>query len=433
METNKNKCITAVIVGAGHRAILYAEYALHNPEKLKIVGVVDPNPTRRKFVAKAHNLAKESCYSSIDELLSHPKVADAVINGTMDNLHIQTTIPLLKAGYDVLLEKPIGVGREEVLELLSVAKSAGRTIQICHVLRHAPFYAAIRERVANGDIGDILSVSTQENVSYHHMAVSFVRGKWNNSDICNSTMLMAKSCHDLDLITWMKSGIKPKFVSSFGNRMYFREDKAPEGAGTRCLVDCKIEKTCPYSCYKNYIEQGLWAHYVWDTIEDQGNDILGKDIPIEKKIESLKSEQNPHGRCVWHCDNNVVDHQVVAVEFEDGSTATHSLTGNTSKPCRYMKLIGTKGEIEGVMEDGYFVIRHPDARKGHEYSEEKITIDVTHEMHGGGDLHLVEDFVNVLQGNKPSISTTSLEDSINGHLIGFAANESNDFRKVVMC
>jgi len=260
-------------------------------------------------------------------------------------------------------------------------------------------------------------------VSYHHMAVGYVRGKWNREDL-GSTMLMAKCCHDLDLITWMKSGIHPKKVNSFGSLMYFKPENAPPGSGTRCLVDCKIEETCPYSAKKHYIEQNLWGAYAWQSMEHHNNP------DVEQKLESLRTD-NPFGCCVWHCDNDVVDHQTVIIEFEDGSTASHNMTGGTSRPCRSMHLIGTKGEIQGVMEEGCFVVRHPDARAGHEYYEEKVNVNVSGDGHGGGDLRLVADFVSVIRGEPASTCTTNLDDSIYGHLIGFAADRSRRELKCV--
>lgn len=406
--------------------MLYASYALLNPERLKIVSAVDPDKSRLHRASEIHHIPSESLFTSIYELLDKPKTADAVINGTMDKLHVQTSLPLLKAGYDILLEKPIGVNKEEVQELLSASRATDKTVMICHVLRYAPFYMEIKRRINGGDLGEIINILTQENVSYHHMAVSFVRGKWSNSAHSSSSMLMAKSCHDLDLLSWIKSGIKPVKTSSFGNLMYFRPEKAPEGSGKRCMTDCGIEKSCPYSAYKNYVEQGLWGAYVWEPIEE-----AGKPMSLKQKTDSLKTD-NIYGRCVWHCDNDVVDHQVVLVEFEDGCTASHAMTGNTSRPCRYIHITGTKGEIEGVMEDGYFTLRNPDARKGSEYTEEIITAGEANDQHGGGDLRLVDDFVNLITGGDHSISATVLEDSINGHLIGFAANESNDRQKVVV-
>ncbi|WP_409345015.1 Gfo/Idh/MocA family protein [Paenibacillus sp. MBLB4367] len=408
--------ITAVIVGAGHRSLLYATYAETHPQNFRIVGVVDPDPERRNSTAERFGFSEDHCFASVEQLIDRPKIADAAINGTMDQLHVQTTLPLLKAGYDVLLEKPIGVSEEEVLELHNAAASHGRTVMICHVLRYAPFYADIRERLASGVIGDIVAIQTEENVSYHHMATAFVRGKWNSVENCGSPMLMAKCCHDLDLIAWLKGGIRPVKVSSFGGLSQFRKEKAPEGAGTRCLADCPIEENCSYSAKRLYVKQNLWGAYVWDRTNLDKDDIAGK-------LESLRTI-NPYGRCVWRCDNDVVDHQSVIVEFEDGSTASHSLTGATAKPSRTIHITGTKGEISGTMEDGRYVIRHPDDSPGQTYSEETIELSVSADMHGGGDLRLVADFVSALRGGTPSLSSTSLEKSIYGHQIGFAAERS---------
>lgn len=413
----ESRPVTAIIVGAGNRAMIYASYALEHPDELKIVGVVEPDALRRKRAAELHHVSEEQCYASQADLLARGKQADAVINGTMDTVHVETTLPLLQAGYDVLLEKPIGISEEEVMTLLDTARACGRKVMICHVLRYAPFYAEIKQRVEAGEIGDLISIQTEENVSYHHMSVAYVRGKWNRQDRGGSSMLMAKSCHDLDILTWMKKGNAPVKVSSFGSRMFFREDKAPEGAGKRCLADCQIEESCPYSARKHYIDQDRWHHYAWRHIQHIANP------STEDKLDSLRTD-NPFGRCVWHCDNEVVDHQTVLVEFEDGCTAAHSMVGGTSKPCRTIHLIGTTGEIYGVMEDGYYVVRHPDARAGHEYVEKRVDLDVSSDMHGGGDLRLVADFVSVMRGVAPSISTTSLEDSIYGHLIGFRADQS---------
>ncbi|WP_010272199.1 Gfo/Idh/MocA family protein [Paenibacillus senegalensis] len=421
METGshqqKKLPVTAVIVGCGHRSLIYASYALQQPDELKIVGIVDPLEERRKAAAAKFSVSEDQCYASVDDLVKGPRIADAVINGTMDALHVETTIPLLRAGYDVLLEKPIGISEEEVLSLYEEAKRLGRKVMICHVLRYAPFYAAVRQKVADGVIGDLLQVLTTENVSYHHMATAFVRGKWRSKEQCGSHFLMAKSCHDLDLITWMKTGVRPVKVSSFGYRSYFREDQAPAGSGKRCLVDCEIERECPYSAKRLYVEQQMWGDYIWEYSR------VSRDADDEAKLEDLRTE-NPYGRCVWRCDNDVTDHQNVIIEFEDESTATHVLTGGTAKPCRSIHLIGTKGEIEGVMEDGYFVIRKPNLDNAREPLEERIELNVSNDMHGGGDLRLAADFVNMLKGGEPSISATSLESSIYGHLIGFHADQA---------
>lgn len=424
---SNDSSVSAVVIGAGNRALTYASYALDHPDELEIVGVADPNDTRRRKVAETFGLSPERCFNTAQEVADRPKFADAVINGTMDHQHVETSLPLLEAGYDMLLEKPFATSRQEMWELLAAVKKYDRKVLICHVLRYTLFYSAIRKKILDGDIGDVIHIETTEHVSYHHMAAAYVRGKWANTQVVKSSMLMAKCCHDLDLITWMKSGVSPESVASFGSNIQFRPEKAPDGAGTQCLVDCKIEPECMYSARKHYIDHpDRWGFYVWESLEDVENPSL------EQKIEVLKQEDNPFGRCVWERDNGVVDHQVVIVEFEDGSTATHNMIGGTARPSRSIHITGTEGEIEGTFEDNEFVIRHKDPRPDHEYSEKKVIFDIDADMHGafgehgGGDTRLVEDFVRVMRGDEISISTTSIEDSVYGHLIGFEADESRE-------
>ncbi len=423
--------VTAVIVGAGHRAVGYASYALEHPEELKIVGVADPVRLRREKAAERFDLKPAQRFEDAEALAAHGRIADAVINGTMDHQHVPTSLPTLEAGYDLLLEKPFATDEDQMWELVRTARRTGRKVMICHVLRYAPFYAMIRQRVVEGEVGKILNIQTKEHVSYHHMAVGYVRGKWNRRDRCHSSMLMAKSCHDLDIIAWMKSGVAPAAVSSFGALTHFRAENAPKGAGRRCLVDCPIEPDCLYSARKHYIDHPRrWWFYVWDGLEHM-------DEPtIEQKTEYLEAD-SPYGRCVWRCDNDVVDHQTVCVEFADGATASHNMVGGTSRPMRSIHILGTDGEIQGRLEDSRFVIRHIDPRPGHEYSEKEVDLNLDGDMHGafgghgGGDARLVADFVRFIRGEPRSISCTSLEDSVHGHQIGFAADRAMSERRVV--
>ena len=423
--------ITAIIVGAGNRALTYASYALEHPDALKIVGVAEPVEWRRKKTAEIYSLSPEACFTSAAELAERGRIADVIINGTMDREHVPTSLPLLQAGYDLLLEKPFATNEEEVWQLASTARHYGNKVAICHVLRYTPFYVAIRRLLAQQTIGEVLNIQTTEHISYHHMAVAFIRGKWSNRELSGSSLLIAKCCHDLDLLAWMKSGIAPRAVSSFGSLMYFRPERAPQGAGTRCLVDCAIEPECLYSARKHYIDHPQrWRYYVWQELEHI------QEPTLEQKIKSLKNG-NPYGRCVWKCDNDVVDHQSVIVEFEDGSTATHNMIGGAARPSRSIHILGTRGEIQGVFEESKFVVRHIDPRPGHEYSEEVVDLNVSGDMHGafgghgGGDLRLVEDFMRLVRGEAPSLSTTTLEDSINGHLIGFCADRAMEEKRVV--
>jgi predicted dehydrogenase len=414
--------VSAIIVGAGHRSFTYADYALSHPDELKITGVADPNPIRRERAAKRYGFGEDRCFETAEELAAGGKLADAVINGTMDHQHVATALPLIEKGYNMLLEKPFAVNEEEMWRLADAADRNGVTVMICHVLRYAPFYAAIRQKIIDGAVGDIINIQANEHVSFHHTAVGYVRGKWSNTEKCRSTMLLSKSCHDMDLIMWMKSGIRPKRISSYGGNFQFKPSRRPVNAGKRCLVDCPVEAGCIYSAKKHYIDNpDRWAFYVWDCLEHIENPT------IEQKIRSLKTD-NAYGRCVWDCDNNVVDHQSVVIEFEDGSAGTFNMTGGAARGSRNIHIIGTTGEISGVLEDSKFTIMKIDPGPGRDYSAEVIDLNVRDDTtgafggHGGGDLRLVRDFISSLRGETPSISCTSIQDSISGHLAVFRAD-----------
>jgi len=414
--------LTAVIVGAGNRGYQYACHSLDHPDDLKIVGVVEPDDFRRERARRTFDLPEDRCFRRFDELMAQPKMADAIINGTMDRDHVATSVPALEAGYDMLLEKPICGTRAELCRLIEVVRRTQRRVLICHVLRYAPFYAEIRRRVADGAVGDILTIHTAEYVSYHHMSAAFVRGRWRRRDTA-SPILLAKCCHDLDIICWMKSGVAPRRVSSFGSRTFYIESNAPEGAGTRC-VDCAIEPECSFSARKHYLEQGLWGFYAWEPIQHI-------EHPTEEdKIASLKGD-NPWGKCVFRSDNDVVDHQSVVTEFADGAISTHGLVGTASSGRRVIHIVGTRGEIEGVMEHGKFVVRTIAPKAGQEYVEETVDVSLAGSGHGGGDSLLVEDFVRVLRGQPASLSTTELMDSVNSHLMAYAADEAMREGRVV--
>lgn len=415
--------ITAVLVGLGHRGVGYATYADSHPDELQIVGVAEPDPVRRERYAERFGVSPENCFENAEDLAAAKRFADVAINGTMDEIHVETTVPLLEAGYDVLLEKPIAPDEKQLKILEDAVIRTGQTVVICHVLRYAPFYTAIKQRVDDGEIGDIMHIHTTENVSYHHMAVAFIRGKWNREE--TNPMLLAKCCHDLDLICWMKSGIQPKKVASFGGRHFFTVDNAPEGSGLRC-ADCSIERECEYSAIRHHVDNGMWPFYAL-----AGESNYERGVEAEEEVIRAYVADSDYGRCVWHCDNDVVDRQSVIVEFEDGCVATHDMVTNSAKGTRRIQITGTKGDIYGDMMDGKFTISKPGAVAGSEAVVEEIQIGLLGDLHGGGDLRLVADFLSVVRGDGGSISTTALSDSINSHLIAYAADVAMREERVV--
>ena len=425
----QSKPVTAVIVGAGHRAFVYSELAKTNPELLKIVGVADPNPVRCKKAMEYFGFSEDMCFDSAQTLAEKGRLADAVINGTMDEQHLETAIPLLNAGYDMLLEKPFAVCEEDMRQIVYCAKKNNSKVMICHVLRYTPFYYAIKERIVNGEIGDIINIQMTEHVSYHHLSTSYIRGKWANSDKCHTTMLLAKCCHDIDLMMWFMSETKPVSISSFGSKFQFKPENAPENAGTICMKDCPLVDECVYSTKRLYIHHpDRWSFYVWDALEGIENPT------IDDKIALMKTD-NPYARCIYKCDNNVVDHQSVLVNFASGATGTHNMVGGSAEPRRNIHIIGTKGEIFGNFEESKFTVLKinpsPDAHN-EECDVEEVDLRVTGDMvgayggHGGGDERLAEDFVKFIRGEQPSLACTSIFDSVAGHLCVYLADKSRE-------
>lgn len=415
-----DKKISLLVVGFGDRANCYLAYAEKFPERVKVAAVVDPDKTKLQLAKTKFSVPKNRLYTCLDDALKGEKLADAAINATMDSLHVQTTIPLLKAGYDVLLEKPVCNNKEELLLLRDTAGEYGRRLMICHVLRYTPYYRKIKKLILAGEVGKIMHIETNEHVYLAHASNSYLRGKWKNEEECGSTLLLAKCCHDIDLLCWLNAGTLPKFVSSFGSRTAWLPENAPEGAGTRCLNDCPRVDDCQFSVKSMYVENDRFPEYSWDSIKKPR-----AEITLEDKIESLKTD-NPHGLCAYKTNANTVDHQSVSIEFANGTTAVHSLVLGTPRPCRHFHLCGTQGEIEGDVESGSFVLRKYDKSNAW-FTEQKF--DVREEVeqadrHAGGDMGIMSDFIDILNGCEPSVSYTGINESVYGHLCVYAADDA---------
>lgn len=426
-----NKQISVVLLGAGNRADVYASVSLKHPEKLKVVGIVDPDPVRRELMRNKYNVSSDNCFENVYEFVKKDKFADAVINGTMDHLHVETSIPVLEKGYDLLLEKPFAVNEEEMNKLAEVAKHYGSKVVIGHVLRYTDFYRAIKDHILSGEIGKIISIETCEHVNYHHMAVSYVRGKWRSEKLCFAPMLLAKSCHDIDIMLWMMKETEPVTVSSFGSDFQFGADRKPIGAGERCMSDCPYVDECIFSAKANYLAAQRWHQYVWKCLEGEGK------LTDEMKENSLKTD-NPYGKCVWDFERDGnVDHQTVIVNFSNGATGSFSMIGGSAKSERNIHIVGTKGEIKGTFEDSRYIVRTmaPSTKSG--YTETVYDLNETGDKigatggHGGGDKMLVLDFIDYLNGHEPSVSCATLEDSIISHRTVFKAEEARKNETVI--
>ena len=412
------KPVRIVIVGMGQRSMIYAKESLVGPDLFKVVGVVDTDPQRVLLAKETFGIDDERCFSSVEELCAVPRFADAAINGTMDRQHVVTTIPLLRAGYDVLLEKPFAINQREADELLACAKETGRRVMICHVLRYAPFYRAVQEVITSGEIGRIMHADMLAQISYFHESVSFVRGKYASPEICGSGLILSKCSHDLDLLSWLMQHDAPVSVSSVGSVFHYKPEMAPEGSGTRCLTDCSCERECPYSCARLYIEHPQrWANILW----------FGQETPTdEEKRHILAAPDNPYGRCVYKCGLQIVDHQSVLIGYKSGASATFSVNGGASAPARSLHFTGTKGEIFGVFEDERFTVSlvAPEAPGGRITRVVDVSAAQHGNAHGGGDQLVIRDFIALLTGKPVSPCVTTLDGSVTGHRLAYLAEDS---------
>ena len=418
------KQVTVIIVGNGDRANCYCRFALNHPESLKVAAIVDPSERKRREGAEKYGVPSELCFHSVAECMeyheAHGRIADAVLDCTMDELHYETAMPFLEKGYHMLLEKPIVNNMEQLLEIKRTAEANGCLLMVCHVLRYTPFFMAVKEVILRGDIGEIVHMETSENVGVAHSSNSYIRGKWNSKEKCGSSMLLAKCCHDMDLLCWLNNETFPVRVASFGGRDFLVPGKAPKDAGTRCLVDCPYVDTCQYSAKSIYVMNDKFPWYSWDCIDKKYD-----EISKEEKIESLRTF-NPHGVCAYKTGSDIVDHQALVLHFANGSTATHTMIQGTVVPRRLTRIVGTKGEIEGSLDACKFTVYKYDFDKAW-YTAEEVDIReriAKDDHHAGGDDGIIRDFVSMIRGGKTSVSCTKIQDSIYGHLCVFMADAS---------
>lgn len=407
------KQYTVAIAGLGGRGLhTYAKYQEKFPERMKIVAVADINPEKVRYAAEKYHIPAEGCFESAEELFAREKLADVAIIATQDREHCAHALAALGRGYDLLLEKPVAVTAEDCVAIRDAAKKAGRMVAVCHVLQYTTFYRKIKEILKSGEIGTPVSVAAIENVGYWHQAHSFVRGNWRN-DAIESPMILQKCCHDFDILAWLLDK-KCLSVSSVGSLSYFKAECAPAGSAERCL-DCAVERDCPYSAVRIYLEHpevGLRAGNTgWPC------DILAEEPTEEKLLAALRT--GPYGRCVFHCDNNVVDHQIVDMLFEDGITVSLTMTGFTAKSFRRIKVMGTRGEIVADQEPNLVTVT-PFGGDSSVYDINRLATDLS--GHGGGDNRMMTEMFEALDG-RGGVSS-AVENAVASHLIAFAAEAS---------
>lgn len=452
--------LKAVLIGAGQRGALdYAPFATLHPDALKFVAVAEPNPQRRASFARKHDIKPEFQYESWEELLDQPAIADVALVATQDWQHTAPAVKAMQSGYHVLLEKPMANKADDCRLLLDVSRETRRQLHICHVLRYTRHFQKMRELVQSGVLGQVIQVDHRENVSFWHMAHSYVRGNWANREK-SSPMILAKCCHDLDILPWVL-GSKAQELVSFGDLNHFKPENAPEGAPLRCLDGCPAAETCPY--YAPYIYQTMAPF--WNSMSDSSQGVtrwaahtytenpamikaLGFVYPMLRQIPDYKGwplsvlaneptaekietalREGPYGRCVYHCDNDVVDQQVVLMKFGDGTSVTLTMHGHAHQEHRTTKIEGSHGRLmaDFGMGGSKIVV---DEHRSDWHMEYDTSADVV-TGHGGGDMRLMQYFVDSVNNGDFETALQTTREALESHLQAFAAEESRLAGKVL--
>ena len=398
MQSERKKLI---LIGAGSRGKTYTDNSKLLEGMYEVVAVAEPVEDRRSYIQREHGIPDSLCFESWEPLLSMPKLADAAIIATMDRDHLAPTLEAIRKGYDILLEKPVCPTPEECYVIEREAEKYGVRILVCHVLRYTTFFRAIKRLIDNGTLGRIVNVQHREDVGHVHQSHSFVRGNWGNEER-SSCMILQKCCHDMDILQWLV-GKKCKKVQSFGSLSYFTRENAPEGAPERCIDGCPHGDTCPYNSVKLYLKSdSKWFRRSSTQLIDP------TDADVERALRETQ-----YGKCVYKCDNNVVDHQVVNLEFEDGLTMTFSMCA-FNRGGRELRIMGTKGELYAAHGDSELTLFDLETRTARKIPvEDNVSDQSILGGHGGGDTGIMLAFYDML------IAT-----SCDNHMIVFAAEEA---------
>lgn len=390
---------TIAILGFGQRGIVYANAAKEYPDDVELVAVCEIDENKHKQIEKEYNIKKENIYDNHDKVFFKEKLADILIISTMDKDHYAHAMAALDLGYDILLEKPIALTKSDIFNIKEKANRLNKKIGVAHVLRYTPFYKKIKEIIDQNVIGEIATLSQTENIGYLHYAHSYVRGNW-HKEVDSSPIILAKSCHDLDIIVYLV-GKRVRNLTSFGNLFYFKRENAPINSADYCHL-CKVE--CPFNALDFYRKNPKWMKF------------FSKDTDVEKV---LSNHDINYGRCVYKMDNDVADQQIVNMEFENHATASFTMTAFSDQTHRNIKIHGTKGEIEGDLEGNLIHLRI--------YGQPEQTIDIKSfaadlSNHSGGDKKLFIDFIRSVRDNKPFL--TDINHSVESHFLAFDADES---------
>ena len=412
------KKIKVILIGAGNRGTTYARHAFDACPEIELVAVADPNPVRRNHIKEKFGLPESACFEGWKDILALEKFADAAIIATQDQMHFEPAMKAIELGYHLLLEKPAAPTPEECYKIADAANKKGVSVIICHVLRFTPFFTTLKRLIDEGKIGKVMNINHYEGVGHIHYSHSFTRGNW-HKESDSSPMLLAKSCHDIDILQWLV-GEKCTRVHSFGTLSHFCAANKPEGAPEYCYMGCPAGETCPYNAEKIYACEK--SHYISRAADSER--------PTKDDVRRVLTETN-YGRCVYQCDNDVVDHQVVNLEYESGATVSFNMSA-FNEGGRRIHIMGTKGEIYATMKDKTVTLYEFETGKK---TDVPILDAITNQEitggHGGGDRGIMRALTEFLCGTYNGNALTDISTSVANHLTVFAAEQARREGRVV--
>lgn len=407
------RVLTMAVAGGGARGFAYADTAVRLPGPVRVVAVAEPRTIARGRFAARFDVPADNVFEDWRDLAAAPRLADLVVVSLLDHQHVEAVLAFAERGYHILLEKPMATTEEDCVKILEAVEAAGVHAAVCHVLRYTPYTVALQKLLADGAVGEIVSIEHLEPIGHSHFAHSFVRGNWRRADE-SSPLLLQKSCHDID---WLMSliGRPVKRVSSFGSLKHFNAANRPEGSADRC-VDCSIEPDCAFSAARVY-RRGVAAP---DSSDGYNALVMAGQLTAEAVEDALA--HGPYGRCVYASDNDVVDHQAVQMEFDGGATVSFTLTAFAEGTNRKTRIFGTRGQITG---DGRYL-------ELFDFLSERTTVidsdtgtgHTAADGHGGGDRALLEAFVRGLRDGTAGDIPSGLKESLASHRVVFAAERA---------
>jgi len=407
---SSGKPLRIAVIGAGVRGTGLARKISSSEFAAVIVAVAEPDDEKRMSFAIEFNIPGNNIFSGWEDLSHQLDDCDAAIIATLDNQHTGPAIACLNRGWHLLIEKPLAESFKDCLLIDKAKQEADKIVAVCHTLRFMFGYRKVKQLLEAGTIGQLIHIEHFEAIGNARFVHNYVRGRWAREKN-NTFLLLHKCCHDIDYINWL---IKEPClrVSSFGSLKYFTPLNAPAGSTYRCIDKCAVKDTCPYFAVTIYVDGALEE---WPAKD------ICKVHTIEAHIDAINN--GPYGICAWRANNDVIDHQVVMMEFEGGTTATCTLSGYSATNGRRIRLQGSHGELLFDEAAGYISIK-----KFAEKESEIIEISSPDSYHPE-DKEIVNNWLSsILLSTSVSVDT---KEALRTHAVVFASELSRNEKRVV--